>query len=80
MDAGHVTHDDYLIWSNEHSAWWGPDSDGYTSDLSKAGIYSRDFAMEIVENATLDWRKAPNEVPVAVMDIPDDAQTALGLR
>lgn len=31
----------YLIWSNEHSAWWRPNSRGYTLDVGKAGRYTR---------------------------------------
>lgn len=33
--------DQYLIWSNEHRAWWRPNSRGYTIDIGKAGRYTR---------------------------------------
>lgn len=59
-----------LIWSHEHSAWWGPCSQGYTTNLTLAGIYSREEAIEIVDRATLDWTKAPNEVVVRLVDVP----------
>jgi hypothetical protein len=37
----------YLIWSNEHRAWWGPDHCGYSVGLQKAGRYTRDQAISI---------------------------------
>jgi hypothetical protein len=30
----------WLIWSNEHQAWWGPGNRGYTVYKSKAGRYT----------------------------------------
>ena len=36
---------EYLIWSNEHRAWWRPKSAGYTIDPDKAGRYSRSEAI-----------------------------------
>lgn len=37
----------YLIWSNEHGAWWRPGSFGYTSDIAEAGRYGKDEATRI---------------------------------
>lgn len=42
---------DYLVWSNEHRAWWGRDHTGYTTSLSAAGRYSRDEALRICGRA-----------------------------
>lgn len=36
----------YLIWSNEHRAWWRPDARGYTVHVDRAGRYSRDEALK----------------------------------
>lgn len=36
----------YLIWSNEHRAWWRPRGRGYTMQLEKAGRYSREDAIK----------------------------------
>lgn len=41
----------YLIWSEEHGAWWLSSSNGYTRSLAKAGRYSRKEAEDIVEAA-----------------------------
>lgn len=64
----------YLIWSNEHRAWWKPNSCGYTTNIIEAGTYSQVQMAEIVQGATFDWTEAPNEVPVRVSDIPAAAQ------
>lgn len=37
--------DAYLIWSNQHRAWWRADARGYTAHLDAAGRYSRDQAL-----------------------------------
>jgi hypothetical protein len=47
MSAAHV----YLIWSNEHRGWWGPDERGYVRRLGDAGRYSRADALRICRNA-----------------------------
>lgn len=36
----------YLIWSNEHRAWWRPNSRGYTIHIEAAGRYTRDDALK----------------------------------
>ena len=41
----------YLIWSNEHTAWWKPRRYGYTNDRSEAGRFALDEALEIVTQA-----------------------------
>lgn len=74
-----MTSDDYLIWSHEHAAWWKPDGNGYTTNISRAGVYTRDDALTTVRQATLDWTRAPNEIAVAVADLPDAAQRLLAL-
>ena len=56
----------YLIWSNEHGAWWRPNSQGYTIHLAAAGRYSRSEALLICSRAHDGWDegKVPPEVPV----------------
>lgn len=41
----------WLIWSNEHKAWWAPDSVGYTKSRKAAGRYTRGEALNICSDA-----------------------------
>lgn len=41
----------YIIWSEEHGAWWAPHRRGYTRDLSMAGRYTEAEAAQIVADA-----------------------------
>lgn len=61
---------EYLIWSNEHRAWWGPGRVGYTPHVGAAGTYTREEALKISGNAMLGWREdgPPPELPVRVED------------
>lgn len=43
----------YVIWSYEHTAWWGPDHCGYTLHLEQAGRYTYAEADDIVRQANL---------------------------
>lgn len=60
----------YLIWSNEHRAWWRQGRWGYTPDIADAGHYDRAEAMAICRQAQ-DGRgfdKNPNEIAIPVAD------------
>jgi hypothetical protein len=64
--------DHYLIWSNEHNAWWGPDQAGYVRQLSRAGRYSRAEALDICASAipgTAHHMKQFPEIPVRLADV-----------
>lgn len=63
----------YLIWSNEHRAWWAPHERGYTVSLVMAGRYTRIRALEICRQANhaIDFGEPPNEVPVLETDMLD---------
>jgi hypothetical protein len=41
----------WVVWSFEHSAWWGPGRFGYVSDLALAGRYSKAEALDIERKA-----------------------------
>jgi hypothetical protein len=41
----------YVIWSEEHGAWWGAAEWGYTVSLRAAGRFSKARAEEIVDKA-----------------------------
>lgn len=63
----------YLIWSNEHRAWWGPGECGYVPRVSQAGRYSREAALRICANAlgTALHMGMPAELPVRSEDVAD---------
>jgi hypothetical protein len=61
---------DYLIWSNEHVAWWRPGGLGYTHDPENAGRYERDEALAICRKALPGSpRGRPNDLPVPEDDL-----------
>lgn len=69
---------DYIIWSNEHSAWWGQDERGYVSSIERAGRYTREHALKICARSRggREWNRNPSEVPILFDDAsafwPDD--------
>lgn len=42
----------YLIWSNEHSAWWRQNRHGYTSVIQWAGVFGEREALQILADAS----------------------------
>lgn len=42
---------DYVIWSNEHRAFWGPNWCGYVELFADAGLYTREQADKILEQS-----------------------------
>lgn len=71
---------EYLVWSNEHKAWWGPNNAGYYTSLKSAGRYSREDALEICVGARggRQFNENPTEVPILEADAlvfwPDDIE------
>lgn len=61
-------YDRYLIWSNEHRAWWRHASQGYTPHIASAGNYSRAEAISICKGALYGSREVPNELPIRIDD------------
>lgn len=61
----------YLIWSNEHRAWWRPNRCGYTTYVRNAGRYQRDEAIQIARNARNGWvaGQPPPEIAVPEADV-----------
>lgn len=41
----------WVIWSEEHGAWWAPGGDGYTRSLNEAGRYTEELARRICHEA-----------------------------
>lgn len=60
---------EYLIWSNEHAAWWRPNGCGYTRDMAAAGRYARDEAIAVSLGRD-GWEPGQNppEIPVLIED------------
>lgn len=71
--------DQYLVWSNEHRAWWRPNSAGYTRFVESAGRYSRAEAIDIARGARNGWPKGggiPCEIAVSETDVIETMQPA----
>lgn len=66
---------EYLVWSNEHGAWWRPKSAGYTRNRDEAGRYTRREAISICANARNGFGAdaMPSEIPVPLDDL-DEAE------
>jgi hypothetical protein len=58
----------YLIWSEEHGAWWSPDQNGYTRSIREAGRYSLEQAIDIVQRANA-YCKPGSFNEIAIPDI-----------
>jgi hypothetical protein len=56
----------FLIWSEEHGAWWAPASRGYTRSMKRAGRYSKDEAERFSTSANGGGTFC--EVPVEISD------------
>ena len=61
----------YLIWSNEHQAWWRPNSRGYTIHVDAAGRYEREEAIKIATGARDGWfeGEVPPEIAISEEDV-----------
>ena len=68
-----ATERNYLIWSNEHRAWWGSSRCGYSPGVMGAGQYTRDQAIGICRDALLSSAQVGviAEIPVHLSDILD---------
>ena len=74
-----VKDDEYLVWSNEHCAWWRANSCGYTVHVEAAGVYGRDEALKISHKGRDGWTidRRPDEVPIRLSDLPEHVRAAL---
>lgn len=56
----------WLVWSNEHKAWWGNNGSGYTHSRKNAGRYTQEEAEEVCFHANnyLTDTNHPNETMV----------------
>lgn len=72
---------DYLVWSNEHRAWWRANSQGYARSILEAGRYTRAEAVDIADKSRNGWKLdgRPDEIAVAIADLPAPIRAALQL-
>lgn len=56
---------EWIVWSNEHRSYWGPNHRGYVSSRASAGRYSYEEALEIVRGA--NEHKDPDDEPNEAM-------------
>ena len=69
----------FVIWSEEHGAWWGADETNlnYTRSLRKARRYRKEEADQIVHNANAflevgEWREVAVPDPLDVRRQPKE--------
>lgn len=51
----------FVIWAQDYSLYWGPNRGGYTSNLARAGRYTREEADSIAKVRGTD---IPQEAPL----------------
>lgn len=49
----------WLVWSNEHHAWWRPNSAGYTTFHEEAGRYTLEQAVVICRDGRSHQKNEP---------------------
>lgn len=63
-----VVEERYLVWSNEHRAWWAPEERGYTRSVDRAGRYSRERAISIAGVRGGGWPTEGNPYEIAILE------------
>lgn len=60
----------WLVWSNEHQAWWPKSRSGYVRDEKQAGRFNLDEALDICKKAEPGSKNGiPNEIPVPAPEL-----------
>lgn len=68
---------DWVLWSNDHSAWWGPNRCGYSPNLLDAGVYTEGEAKRL--EAIVSPRTGSNLPPGAVSDVAKSLRGLLAI-
>lgn len=63
----------YLVWSNEHGAWWRQYAHGYTLDFNEAGRFTR---MEAIKYSTARDQRPGERLPELPI-LEDDVKAVL---
>lgn len=58
---------EYLIWSNDHGAFWRPNRAGYTQDMNQAGRYAKEEADKICKNGGVPRAWSTHPGPYEIM-------------
>lgn len=66
----------WVIWSEEHGAWWAPGEQGYTRFLTSAGRYTRAEAFRICADANRycqppAWKECCFALPPELQEGPE---------
>jgi hypothetical protein len=69
----------WIVWSNEHRAFWNPDRRGYTQSIEKAGRYTKREAEAICANANYRCNSTINvdTPPEICMPAPESLSAAI---
>lgn len=59
---------DWLVWSNEHDAWWRPKAEGYTTQVEHAGRFTKAEAEDHCNTRSFTACGKPSEEMVHVSD------------
>lgn len=70
---------EWLVWSNEHRAWWRPERCGYTSDVGGAGLYTEEEADECCESRSKIAGEEAPEIKVHIREIGKGAEKRMEL-
>lgn len=70
----------YLVLSNHHGAFWGPDESGYTQRLERAGRYSASEAKRISNTRNGGAANADGVYPEVVVIAPEAEALILKLQ
>lgn len=60
---------EWVVWSFEHDAWWGPNERGYVKDLEAAGRYSR-YDAGLIATADIRGGDVAIYLPTALIEGP----------
>lgn len=64
----------YLLWSQEHQAWWKAGADGYTDDRTEAGRFLRGTALHHIAKSALKADPSKVSVMVVATGVPKDGE------
>jgi hypothetical protein len=70
----------YLVWSNEHRAWWRQNGSGYTQDVWTAGRYDEAQAIEACTRRSWEPGRPPPEVKVLAPESGQDTFTVADIQ